>query len=319
MKWSRRRFLAAATAGFLMVLTAPSPTAADTFQPPASPVLHAPSPASRAQSSAPSLSTNRPGAPSQPTATNAPPGRRVKLADGQLFIPAGFRPLPEGPDLTLHLHGFGAAEQGFAAARLPGVFVSVSLPGLSGVYVNKFREAEVFARILRETAAQLAAPGQTNPPPFRRLTVSSFSAGFGGVRELLKDSAAFARIDALVMADSIYAGFTGDPAERRVEPANMEGFLRFAREAAAGRKRMVITHTQLHTPNYASTVETADYLIAQLGGQREHLAEDWPGGLRLLSRFQQGRLGIYGFAGDTGADHIKHLHNLGLFLARVWE
>jgi hypothetical protein len=265
------------------------------------------------------LSTNRVGALSQPAATNAPLGRRIKLTDGQLFIPADFRLLPEGVDLTLHLHGFGAAEQGFAAAKLPGAIVSVSLPGLSGVYVNKFRDAEVFARILRETAAQLAGPGQTNPPALRRVTVSSFSAGFGGVRELLKDPAVFARIDALVMADSIYAGFADDPAERRVDPANMEGFLRFAREAREGRKRMVISHTQLHTPNYASTVETADYLIAQLRGQRELAAEDWPGGLRLLSRFQQGSLSIYSFAGDTGADHMKHLHNLGAFLARVWE
>jgi len=241
-----------------------------------------------------------------------------QLSDGLLFIPAGERPDARGHfDLTLHLHGApGVVETNFLAAQCPGVLVNVTLPGLSGVYADRFRDTNTFWRILRETEA---ACGVTARPSARvqRVTVTSFSAGFGGVRELLKHPPIFDRIDALVMADSIYAGFVGDADDRRVNPIQMEGFLEFARAAAAGRKWLLITHSQLRTPTYASTAETADYLIAQLGGRRQNTAEDWPGDLSLLSQFRRGQCEILGFAGDTGEHHLQHLRRLGGFLARL--
>lgn len=250
-------------------------------------------------------------------AADAPPGKRVKLTDGPLFIPQDFKSDADGKfDLTLHLHGApGTVENNFVKARRAGVLANVTLPGLSAVYTERFKDTNTFWRILAETEAQLKT-GDT-APRVRRVTVTSFSAGFGGVRELLKDTNIFARIDAIVMADSIYAGFTGDAAERKVNPANMEGFLKFAREAVDGRKQLLISHTQLHTPGYASTVETADYLIAQLGGKREAAADCFPGGLKLISKFQKGECAILGFVGDTGEHHMQHLRQLAVFLERL--
>jgi hypothetical protein len=255
--------------------------------------------------------------PAKPAAQEAPPGRRVALTDGQLFIPEGYRPADGMVPLTLHLHGAAwAAERNLVRSKRPGVAVTVVLPGLSAVYTQKFRDPAVFRRLLEEARAKTAEATGSEDLRIGSVTVTSFSAGFGGVRELLKDPETFARIDALVMADSIYAGFTGDPALRQVDPANMEGFLRFAREAAEGRKRMLVSHTQLHTPTYASTVETADYLVGELGGKREEVEESWPGGLQLRSRFVKGGFRLYGFAGDTGPEHMKHLHGLWVFLGR---
>jgi hypothetical protein len=104
-----------------------------------------------------------------------------------------------------------------------------------------------------------------------------------------------------------------------VDPEKMEGFLRFAREAVAGRKQMIVTHSAQRPEDYASTTETADYLISQLGGVRESVTEEWPGGLKLLSRFRKGRLSVYGFAGDTAVDHMRHLRNLFALLERLRE
>jgi hypothetical protein len=131
-------------------------------------------------------------------------GRRVALTDGQLFVPANFKAEPDGIDLTLHLHGAAATvEQNFLRAKGSGVLVNVTLPGLSAVYTERFRDTNAFPRILRETGVQLKALGIATGSRFRRVTVISFSAGFGGVRELLKDEPSFKSIDALVMADSI--------------------------------------------------------------------------------------------------------------------
>ncbi len=253
-----------------------------------------------------------------PAQEPAPAGPRAKLTDGQLFVPAGYKPGADGSELILHLHGGTAAEKALARSGRWAVLVSVVIPGLSSVYTERFKTPQTFARILDETRAKLKELGVAPEPRVRRVIVSSFSAGFGGVREMLKDPATFARIDALVMADSLYAGYAGDPARRQIDPKLMEGFVRFAREAAAGRKWFVLSHCDLQPDGYASTKETADYLIAQLGGKREAASGPWPAeGLTLTSRFRQGHFEVYGFAGTTGADHMRHLHGLWALLKRV--
>jgi hypothetical protein len=47
------------------------------------------------------------------------------------------------------------------------------------------------------------------------------------------------------------------------------------------------------------------------------VAENWPGDLKLMSRFQKSRLEILEFGSDTGEEHMKPLRNLGLFLERL--
>ena len=144
-----------------------------------------------------------------------------------------------------------------------------------------------------------------------------FSAGFGGVRQLLQQPEAFARIGALVMADSIYCGYTGDPKDKRVDPALMAGFVQFAKLAIDGKKRLVISHSAQVPEGYASTTETADYLIAQLGGARDSENEEWAGGLSLRSQYSSGSVEILGFAGEGPEDHMRHLRNLGVLLEHV--
>ena len=247
-----------------------------------------------------------------PQEVSAPPaGTRVKLAIGQLFVPAGYRPVNGKVHLVLHLHGSTqVAEQNLARSGRDAVLVTVVLKGLSSVYGQQFAHPETLRKILNETLDQLRQLGVADEPQLDRVTVSSFSAGFGGVREMLKSEDCYQRIDALIMADSIYAGFTGDPAERKVDPELMRGFLRFARDAAAGKKAMVVSHSGLVPETYASTAETADFLIEQLGIEREAMDKTWADGWRCVSIASKGRLHVYGFAGDTGADHMKHLQNL---------
>jgi hypothetical protein len=247
-----------------------------------------------------------------------PAGQRFKLTDGQLFVPAGYNPPADGVELILHLHGGTAAEQSLVRSGRSAVIVCVAIPGLSKVYTDRFQSPATFARILDESKTKLKESGASADPKFRRVIVSSFSAGFGGVREMLKDPATYDRIDALVMADSIYAGYAGDPAKKQVEPRHMEGFVRFAKDAAAGKKWFVLSHCDLEPGTYASTAETADYLIAALGAQRDSASDPWPAeGLTMKSRLRKGQFQVYGFKGDKGPDHMRHLHGLWALLKLV--
>ncbi|MBL9190162.1 MAG: D-alanyl-D-alanine carboxypeptidase/D-alanyl-D-alanine-endopeptidase [Opitutaceae bacterium] len=220
--------------------------------------------------------------------------------------------------IWLHLHGAPAAlESQFAASGAVGVLVNVTLPGLSQIYADRFAAPGSLAELLSGIEAALRKESPQHPWRAGRLTVSSFSAGFGGVRALLRDPAAFGRIAALVMADSIYCGYAGDPAARKVDEELMAGFLRFAEEAAAGRKRLVISHSAQVPEGYASTTETADYLIGRLGGARAIRNEEWGGGLQLVSAFARGGVEILGFAGAAAEDHMRHLRALAPLVSRA--
>jgi hypothetical protein len=198
------------------------------------------------------------------------------------------------------------------------VLVNITLPGLSKIYADHFADPQVFVGLLHDIEAALRRESPDTPWQVGRLTVSSFSAGFGGVRQLLRQPEAFDRIDALVMADSIYCGYTGAPAEKRVDDELMAGFLRFAQLAAEGKKRLLLTHSRQVPDGYASTTETADYLIAKLGGTRSaSVTEGWPGGLRELSHHSRGNFEVIGFDGDAPEDHMRHLRAIGAILQRA--
>jgi hypothetical protein len=244
--------------------------------------------------------------------------KQLRIGKAVVSLPAHWTTL--GPEIPvwLHLHGApGTVEANFAGIGAPGVLVNVTLPGLSKVYSDHFTEPQVFVDLLRETEAVLRreSPAQAWTPG--RLTVSSFSAGFGGVRQLLRQPAALERIAVLVLADSIYCGYAGDIAEKRVDASLMEGFLHFAQLAVEGKRRMLITHTQQVPEGYASTTETANYLIAKLGGQRVAEVKSWGPALRQRSRYSCGGVEIIGFEGSRPEDHMQHLRSLGEFFKRA--
>ncbi len=263
---------------------------------------------------------SQPALPAGPPAVATRPADDARLAvlnTGTLFLPAN---LPAGrPDLLIHFHGDPAVMvRNIEAAGLPIAAVFVNQPGLSAAYAAAMKDPTRFGRILEEALARtrLEHPGVRS---WGRVCVSCFSAGYGAVREILRHPASFERIDGLLAADSIYAGYVGADGTRRVDPAHMDGFRRFAAEAAAGRKTFIVTHSQLVPGRYASTVETADDLIAWVGGTRRPGNPDDPGHgpFRIVSRCECGRFRVIGCAGDDGQAHMQHLRHIAVWLAAL--
>lgn len=220
-------------------------------------------------------------------------------------------PAPDRGDLLIHFHGAvdtirGAMERAGTSATV----VVVNQPGLSAAYAAPFRDDPgLFPRLLAEPLRAAAGNDALPAPRWRRVTLSCFSAGYGAVREVLRDEHSAARVDAIVAADSIYAGLDeAGSAEgvRRVDPRDMAGFLAFARAAAAGERVFVITHSSQPTP-YASTTETADFLLAALGIAREPTAATADDAFPQTSRAGQGAFEVLGFAGASGPAHLFHL------------
>lgn len=261
-----------------------------------------------------------------PGQTSVPdlPGHRVELMGiegAALFVPEGYRPAASGVvDVILHLHGARPVlERALVDARWPGVLITFNRKGLSRVYAEPFSDPVMFPRLLDAARAALKNLRIADDPRIGRVVVSSFSAGFGGVRALLKIPEHFARIDGLIMADSIYCGYKGDPKERRIDPELMEGFRHFAIEAAAGRKTFLLTHSALVPDGYASTAETADFLIRAVGGTAEPRRVEWVEGWTQTRAFSRGQFVVLGFDGTQGADHMNHLRQIGRLWARYGQ
>jgi hypothetical protein len=243
---------------------------------------------------------------------------KFPLKTGYLHVPENVEIVSNEIDLIIHLHGASAVvEKNIVGSRPNVAWVNLTLPGLSSVYRNHFQDAEVFPSTLNEVRQKLRAILNNQKLQIRHLTLMSFSAGFGGVRELLKQPAAVAKIDAIVMADSLYAGFVGELSDRKLNEAHLKPFLSFAKLAAKGSKQMLLSYTQLFTPNYASTKETGTYLIHKLGGTRNEERKSRSKVLVELSRFKLGKFNAYEFEGATGEDHMNHLRFIHLFLDEI--
>jgi hypothetical protein len=246
-----------------------------------------------------------------------PPGRRFDLGgEATLFVPDGYRAVDGRVDVVLHLHGAPKViESALVTARWPAVLIAFNRNGLSSVYAKPFAERALFPRLLDGALRSIAEAKLVDAPKLGRVAVSSFSAGFGGVRELLKVPEHFDRIDTLILADSLYCGYEGDPASRTLAPKLMAGFRAFALKAAAGSKVMVVTHSAQVPEGYGSTTETANDLIRVVGGESKPARVDRGNGWIQTREARKGNLDVLGFEGVGPEDHIRHLWRIG----EIWS
>ena len=238
------------------------------------------------------------------------PGRHEKLIAGTLFIPqnlVGRKSLP----LFVHFHG-GDWLPELAAAKTGMAVISVQTGSGSGTYAKQFSDHELFGKMLREASEK---SGVT----FSSITLTAWSAGHGAIREILAVPEYYAKVEKVLLIDGMHTGYDGGkpgPLESSLEPDHLEIFLQFARDAAAGRKTMLITHSEIFPGTFASTTETADWLLGRLAIPRKPLLKPGPIGTQQLSEARQGKFRLIGYAGNSAPDHVDQFHSLSAYL--VW-
>src|SRR6185503_2680887 len=162
-------------------------------------------------------------------------------------------------DLVVHF--FGAAwlsEQAVAALDDHAVTAVVNLGSGSGVYDRAFTDPAAFdsllAGVTREVAAVTGRAARVG-----HVTLVGFSAGHGAVRAILRDSANFARVDAVLLLDGMHTSYVpeGTPlaAGGTLDTTNLAAFERFARAAMRGEKRFLVSHSEIVRGTFASTTE----------------------------------------------------------------
>ncbi|HSB17981.1 MAG TPA: hypothetical protein VLE22_26255 [Bryobacteraceae bacterium] len=237
-----------------------------------------------------------------------PPGRREAIEPGTLFLPDRLR-LKNGIPLLVFFHG-GAWIPEVAAARHRMAVISVQIGAGSGVYARAFADPAGFPALLAEAERRAGVR-------IGRVMLGGWSAGCGAIREILKSPESYARVDATLMIDGIHSGYVNGkpgPLESEIETDALQIWLQLARDAIAGRKRAIITHSEIFPGTFASTTETADFIIRQLGFKRRAVLKWGPMGTQQLSEVRAGRFLLIGYAGNTAPDHVDQLHALPEYL-----
>jgi len=235
-------------------------------------------------------------------------GRREKLQLGTLFI-ADKLPKKNRLPLLMFFHG-GSWLPEVAAAQHGMAVILIQIGAGSGVYARAFADPNQFLAIVKE--AEEKAGVQFDP-----ITLGGWSAGCAAIREIIKSHEAYARVSRFLCIDGIHTGYLEGkpgPLESQLETPNVEAYLPLLRDAVAGKKRVVITHSEIFPGTFASTTETADWLLKQLGVPRRAVARFGPMGTQQLSEARQGKFLLRGYAGNSAPDHVDQLHSLSVYL-----
>ncbi len=245
---------------------------------------------------------------------STPPGRRETLtmpagSTATLFIPeklAGKKQVP----LFVHFHGAHWLPE-VAAAR-DGRRAVIAVEGGSGstAYAKIFSDHGLFDRMLQEAQ-------QKSGVVFGSVWLTAWSAGHGAVREILAVPADYDRVEKVLLIDGLHTGYVGGqpgPVESKLEDDHLSTFLKFARDAVGGSKTMLITHSEIFPGTFASTTETGDWLLSQLGLHQTAVLKWGPMRTQQLSEVRAGKFRMVGFAGNSAPDHVDQFHSLADYL-----
>jgi len=263
-------------------------------------------PAQQPQNPSPMVEHTRPHPRLTKTTT---PGQTFPLELGTLFIPEKLAH-KHTARLLFFFHGGDWLPQQAASQQRNLAVITIQAGSGSGSYIKLFQNPTRFPKLI--TAAE-SASGFT----FNDIAIAGWSAGCGALRQILADPASYDRIHRVLCIDGVHAGYTIDTPDRlnpQLVPENLAAWLHFGRDAIAGKKRLIITHTEIFPGSYASTTETADELLREWN-LTPHAVVRWgPMKTQMLSETSAGGLLVVGFAGNSAPDHVDQLNSLPEYL-----
>jgi hypothetical protein len=296
----------------LAALARPGAAAAQGQAPPAAPPAAAQNPSPMVEETRAHERLARREPPLALRTVPGPAGRPVEL-----LVPDRAR---GAVDLVVHFHGASwLPAQAVASLRAPHAAAIVNLGAGSGAYHRAFTDPAAFDSLLAGVARALSAARAD--VRVGRVTLVGFSAGHGAIRAILREPRHLARVDAVLLLDGMHTSYVPEGAPlatgATLDTTNLVAFAAFARAAMRGEKRFVVTHSEIFPGTFASTTETADWLLRALGLRRTPVLRWGPRGMQQLSEAGAGRFALLGFAGNSAPDHVDHLHAMPELLARV--
>ena len=225
---------------------------------------------------------------------------------GQMIMPVRGGVSKTGSfDVVFHFHGHEPARKEWVKVMDGAVLVGIDLGIGSGAYSAAFAGPNSFKELVESVEKGVALKRGLPDAKARRIGLSAWSAGYGAVQQILTQTYGKQSVDTVLLLDGLHTGYLGDNLDR----TQLEPFIDFAKRAQAGKRLMFVTHSSIIPPGYASTTETSNFLIHELGGKvktakpKKHDTM----GLELNSKFDSGNFHVRGYDGNDKMDHCAHL------------
>ncbi len=218
---------------------------------------------------------------------------------GRLLITGKQKRIP----LLVHFHGSTWIAEQAAVSRWKNVAVlALEIGTGSGAYGRPFSEPGRFEKLLQE--ARTASGVE-----FSRIVFSSWSAGYGAIRAILRDGG---QPDSILLMDSLHAGYAADGKPGSLTREDVAPFVEYAH-----RGNLVLTHSEVFPGTFASTTEAVDFLIHELKLQHKPVLKWGPVGMQQISEARSKRVLVLGFAGNSAPDHVDHLYGMSEWLKKL--
>jgi hypothetical protein len=232
-----------------------------------------------------------------------------------LYVPKGFHPVKNEEKCTytynviFHFHG-GRTAENLKASGVNAVIVGVGVGGLSSVYREKFKDPEVFLTLMKDTQRVMEQKGYAAGSTMGEVALSSWSAGYAAIGEILKQPGMAARVSAVLLADGLHTNYVG---KREVDMEALQPFTTFAQRAKSGETVFAFTHSSILPPDYPGTTEIAQTLLSAVGVEKGP-----PKRVKLKDQSEiyeahSGGLHIMGFRGGE-VTHDYHAAAMGVLL-----
>lgn len=225
---------------------------------------------------------------------------------GQLIMPQrGGITKDGGFDVMFHFHGHEPVRKEWVQVMDGAVLVGIDLGIGSGPYSEAFAAPDSFKRLVESVEQAVGKKTGHKNAHVRHVGLSSWSAGYGAVQEIIGQPYGKKLVEVVILLDSLHSGYQGE----LINEVQIKPFVEYAEAAAHGDKFMFVSHSSIIPPGYASTTETANFLIYKVGGkpQKTQPRRADPMGLDLISRYNQGNFHVRGYSGNDKMDHCAHI------------
>ncbi len=308
LPWIEAGVVALAAAGVGWGLTRPA------SQAPLAAEAQAPTPAVAA-SSAPLPAGSVPPAPSPSQAQGCGYADRgtgdyqsVGVAEGRLWVRKAAVQESGSYRLLVHFHGGTAVQRLLTPDAWDFDLLLIDGGDGSAAYRNMVSSTTIFDAFVasadRAVSKHVGRPAQAD-----RLILTSFSAGYGALATVLASPAHMARVDGVVLLDSLHAPFAAGE-DRKIglpDPGALKPFVDTAAAARDGKLFMGISHTAIDPGAYASTTATSRALLRSLGLSESQVGWAGEGGPKQTSQALKGKLVVRGYEGETPEAHCAQL------------
>jgi len=262
-----------------------------------------------------------PSAPAERADAHFDRSWRAPLAGGLLMFPPSFESADGQYDLVLHLNGnTDLVEESYGFARVNAVIAILNLGVGSGLYEDRFADPAAMRLMLSRAQDVMRARGLKNAR-LRRIGLSSWSSGYGGIIKILGHEEFFDRVNAIVLIDSIHCGY--DPHSKKLKPDQINPIRKYAEKAVRGDALLTIVHSEIVTYGYHNAHDTTDFVLDWVHTRRRPTREGQPlptlvamknvvpnaymRPLEPLTEAHQGELHVRGYDGSGPMTHMLHL------------